>query len=440
MSRLLIQGALVGGAPQDILIEGERIVRIAPSIEPIGGVTLLPAKGLIAVPGLANLHTHAAMTLFRGYGDDLPLMRWLEDYIWPVEAHMTEEDVYWGARLACLEMIKTGTTCFLDMYAFPMATARAIEDSGIRGVVSYTLFDQGNAERAALDRENCYLFYEQFKQFSPRVIFSIGPHAIYTVSGPQLRFCKEFAQEKNVLVHLHLSETQGEVGNAIAQYGLRPVHYLADQGALSDKFVLAHSLWMDDSELDTLAQYGAACVHNPASNMKLASGIHFRFDEMRRRGIPVGIGTDGCASSNNLDMYIAMRLGALLGKASQLNPEACKATDIYHAASEGGYQILGLDGGALREGALADLCLLKSQTPTMLPLHNLVSNLVYSADGSVVDTTIVAGKILMRNGYVEGEEEIMQRATAVAYDLLNKRNLNETSSWKREIIKKPQTT
>ena len=415
---ILITGALVNGSIQDLLIEGNQITRIAPSIPVADHYDVLEGCRRMVVPGMANTHTHAAMTLSRGYGDDLPLMRWLEDYIWPVEAHMTEEDVYWGVRLACLEMIRTGTTAFLDMYAFPMVTAQAVEDSGMRGVVSYTLFDRGDAERAKLDRENCSRYRKEFEQFSSRVVFSIGPHAIYTVSGPQLRFCRDFADETGVLVHLHLSETQTEIENAIKEYGLRPVHYLEKLGALSDKFVLAHSLWMEDDELDVIARHGAATVHNPASNMKLASGYAFKFEEMKKRGIRVGIGTDGCSSSNNLDMFIAMRMAALLGKVWRFDPTATAAEAIYQSATREGYNILGLNGGRIEEGALADLCLLRTDRPTMVPLHNLTSNLVYSADGSVVDTTIVDGKILMREGVIPGEEEVIAKANQRAHKLI----------------------
>lgn len=417
-NRILIRGVLLDGKPSDILIEGNRIARIAPKIEVQAEV--LDGKGLIAVPGMANLHTHAAMTLFRGYGDDLPLFEWLERYIWPVEAHLTEEDVYWGVRLACLEMAVTGTTCFLDMYSFPMATAQAVEDSGMRAVVSYTLFDRGDTERARLDRENCYKYRKEFERFSDRVIYSIGPHAIYTVSGEQLRFCRDFADEAGVLVHLHLSETEKEVADAVKEYGLRPVEYLKSLNALSNRFVLAHSLHLNDDEMHMIADSGAATVHNPASNMKLASGMRFRFDTMRSMGIPVGIGTDGCSSSNNLDMFIAMRLAALLGKAWQSSPTATKAGDIYQAATADGYRILGLKGGKITEGALADIVLLKANHPTMVPCHSLVSNLVYAADGSLVDTTIVDGKVLVRHGKAEGADEVLSEAAKRAYTLIDK--------------------
>lgn len=422
---ILISGALINGSIQDLLIEGNRIKRIAPAIPIEPHYDVLEGSRRVVVPGMANTHTHAAMTLFRGYGDDLPLMRWLEDYIWPVEAHMTEEDVYWGVRLACLEMMRTGTTLFLDMYAFPMATAQAVEDSGLRGVVSYTLFDRGDEKRAQEDRNNCAYYKKEFERFSSRVTFSIGPHAIYTISGSQLRFCRDFADEADVLVHLHLSETEGEVKNALASYGLRPVPYLKQLGALSDKFVLAHSLWLTDEELDIIAAAGASTVHNPASNMKLASGAAFRFAEMRARGIKVGLGTDGCSSSNNLDMFIAMRMAALLGKVWRLDPTATPAPAIYEAATSVGYDILRIDGGRLQEGALADLCLLRTDKPTMVPLHNLTSNLVYSADGSVVDTTIVDGKILMREGVIPGEQEVITKANQRALQLVGKYGIKQ---------------
>ncbi len=420
MKPILISGALINGIIQDLLIEGNRIVRIAPFIPQNEGFDILEGSHRVVVPGMANTHTHAAMTLFRGYGDDLPLMPWLEEYIWPVEAHMTEEDIYWGVRLACIEMIRTGTTAFLDMYASPLATARAAEDSGIRAVVGYTLFDRGDTSRAQADRENCHKFRKDFEQFSDRIVYSIAPHAIYTVSGEQLRFCRDFADETGVLVHLHLSETQTEVADSIRNYGLRPAEYLRKIEALSDRFVLAHSLWLEDNELDIIAQSGAATVHNPASNMKLASGSAFRFEEMKQRGIRVGIGTDGCSSSNNLDMFIAMRMAALLGKVWRFDSTATSAPDIYRSATKTGYNILGFEGGVIQEGALADLCLLKTNVSTMVPMHNLTSNLVYSADGSVVDTTIVNGHVLMREGVIPGEEEVLMKAAQRAYNLIDR--------------------
>lgn len=422
MDNILIQNAYHEGKQVDLLIEGNRIARIAPAktIEGKADTYFIDATGKAVIPGLLNTHTHAAMTLHRGYGDDLPLMTWLEDYIWPVEAQMTEHDVYIGAKLACLEMIKTGTTCFLDMYMHPKQTARAAEEMGLRAMISYTLFDQGNTERAALDRKRSSEYLEYFSTLSDRITFNLGPHAIYTVSGEQLQFCHEFAQKHNVKIHLHLSETKGEVDECIKLHGTTPVRYLERLGILSPNLILAHVVWVDDEEMDLLAKYGVSVVHNPASNMKLASGYGFKYEEMKRRGIKLGLGTDGCSSSNNLDMFHAMRLASLLGKVWRFDSTAVSAQDIFLSSTSIGADILGLDAGRIEEGRLADLCLVDLNRPEMTPLNNLVSNLVYSASGSTVDTVIVDGRVLMEGGKVEGEDTIMAEARAVAERIIPK--------------------
>ncbi len=418
---ILIKNAFDGKRQIDLLIEGNRITRIAEHIEVSSACTVIDATDKAVVPGLINTHTHAAMTLLRGYGDDLPLMTWLQDYIWPVEDQMSEEDVYIGAKLAMLEMIKTGTTCYLDMYMHPLMGAKAAEEMGLRAMISYTLFDQGNAERARLDRERSAKYLEQFKtEFSDRIMFNLGPHAIYTVSGEQLQFCHDFCTKHGLKIHLHLSETEGEVEECIKQHGLRPVKYLEELGILSEHLILAHVIWVDEEEMDLLAKYNVSVVHNPASNMKLASGYAFKYEEMKRRGIRLGLGTDGCSSSNNLDMFTAMRLASFLGKVWRFDSTAVNADDIFASATSVGADILGIDAGTLAEGKLADLCLVDLNRPEMVPVHNLVSNLVYSASGAFVDTVICDGKILMQNGYVEGEEEIIQKAREVASRLVPK--------------------
>lgn len=419
METILIKGAYHAGGPTDILIAGNRIARVAPQIEEAAS-TVIDARDKAVIPGLINTHTHAAMTLMRGYGDDLPLMTWLREYIWPVEDRMSEEDVYVGARLACLEMIKTGTTCFLDMYMHPLMGARAAEEMGLRAMISYTLFDQGNAERAALDRERSAEYYARFAQMSDRIQFSLGPHAIYTVSGEQLQFCHRFAQERDVMIHLHLSETKGEVDECLKLHGTTPVRYLERLGVLSPRLILAHVIWVDDEEMDLLAKYSVKVVHNPASNMKLASGYAFQYEEMKRRGIAVGLGTDGCSSSNNLDMFTAMRLASFLGKVWRFDSTAVSAADIFASATSTGADILGLNAGRIEEGRLADLCLVDLNRPEMVPINDLTSNLVYSASGSFVDTVIVDGRVLMQGGYVPGEEEIIADARRVAERIIPK--------------------
>lgn len=409
-SKLLIKNPLhPDGAQRDILVEGNRISAIGEGLV-TEGAEVIDASRMAVMPGLVNCHTHAAMTFFRGYGDDLDLMDWLNNMIWPVEAHMDEEDVYIGAKLACLEMIKSGTTAFLDMYSFPHGTARAVDEMGLRGNISYTIFDQGNSKRAELDKRNMERYLEEFKRYTDRVSFSVGPHAIYTVTGPMLQYTHDFAKANDVLVHLHLSETKGEVDNSIKEYGTTPVRYLEQLGVLSPNLVLAHSLWMDSEELQILADHGVACVHNPASNMKLASGYRFKLEEMWSKGIRVGIGTDGTSSSNNLDMFTAMKLTSFLAKAWSGDPKAGKAKDVFDAGTSAGANILRLDAGKVEVGMLADLALLDLDLPEMTPCHDLVSNVVNSANGSAVDTLMVDGKILMRNRKVPSEEAILAEA------------------------------
>ena len=415
---ILIKNVLHQDKLTDILIEGNRIARIASGISAPAGAEVLDGTDKAIIPGFINTHTHASMTLFRGYGDDLPLMTWLEDYIWPVEAQMTAHDVYVGARLACLEMLRSGTTCFLDMYMHPLETAKAVEEMGLRAHLSYTLFDQGNAERAELDRKRSYEYFDRFKEFSDRITFTLGPHAIYTVSGEQLQFCHQFAVEHNVKIHLHLSETKGEIDECVRQHGLTPVRYLEKLGILSEHLVLAHVVWIDDEEMDLLAKYNVSVVHNPASNLKLASGYAFKYEEMKRRGIRIGIGTDGCSSSNNLDMVVAMKLASFLGKGWRFDSTACKADDIFASATSVGADILGIPAGRVEEGALADVCLVDLNTPELVPLNSLTSNLVYATSGSsCVDTVIVDGRILMRDKYVPGQEAIIAEAREVAHRL-----------------------
>lgn len=412
---ILIKNVLHQDKLTDVLIEGNRIARIASGISAPAGAEVLDGTDKAIIPGFINTHTHASMTLFRGYGDDLPLMTWLEDYIWPVEAQMTAHDVYVGARLACLEMLRSGTTCFLDMYMHPLETAKAVEEMGLRAHLSYTLFDQGNAERAELDRKRSYEYFDRFKEFSDRITFTLGPHAIYTVSREQLQFCHQFAVEHNVKIHLHLSETKGEIDECVRQHGLTPVRYLEKLGILSEHLVLAHVVWIDDEEMDLLAKYNVSVVHNPASNLKLASGYAFKYEEMKRRGIRIGIGTDGCSSSNNLDMVVAMKLASFLGKGWRFDSTACKADDIFASATSVGADILGIPAGRVEEGALADVCLVDLNTPELVPLNSLTSNLVYATSGSsCVDTVIVDGRILMRDKYVPGQEAIIAEAREVA--------------------------
>lgn len=381
---------------------------------------ILDGSRKAVIPGFVNAHTHAAMTLFRGFGDDMPLMPWLEQKIWPNEAKMTREDVYWGAKLACLEMIKSGTTTFFDMYQRPRVTADVTEEMGLRGIIAGVCFDGFDKEEAEKCKRHNERLIQDVDNYSKRVRFSIGPHAIYTVSGELLKWAHRFAMEHQIPIHLHLAETEGEVKDSLDRFGLTPVRYLYKLGVLSPRLIIAHGIYIDDDELRMLADHEVKVVHNPASNMKLASGIHFKFKEMRQLGITVGLGTDGCSSSNNLDMIEAMKLASLLGKAWRKDPEALTANEMLQAATAEGAAMFGLKAGQIKEGYLADLCLIDLNTPAFTPNFNFVSNLVYAANGSCVDTVICDGKILMENKKVPGEDEIMEKATEIAYNLMKR--------------------
>ena len=413
---ILIKGVLLNDAVTDVYIEEREIKQIGTDLQ-VQADQVIDGKRKALIPGLVNAHTHAAMTLFRGFGDDMPLMPWLEQKIWPNEAKLTREDVYWGAKLACLEMIKSGTTTFFDMYHKFEATADAVEEMGLRTLLSGACFDHFKPELAERSkRENERLIAETDK-YSERIRYSVGPHAIYTVSGELLQWIHGFAAEHAVPIHLHLAETEGEVQDSVNQFGLTPVRYLHKLGLLSPRLIIAHGLYIDDDEISMLADHGVKVVHNPASNMKLASGIQFKFSEMRKAGVTVALGTDGCSSSNNLE---AMKLASLLGKAWRKDPEAVPAGEIFQAATEAGASAIGLKAGRIAEGYLADLCLVDLHIPAFTPNHNFISNLVYAANGSCIDTVICNGKILMQDKKVPGEDEIMEQTARLAYKLVGK--------------------
>ena len=392
---ILIKNVLFNDRTIDIYIEGKEIKQIGEGLS-FPADKILDGSRKAVIPGFVNAHTHAAMTLFRGFGDDMPLMPWLEQKIWPNEAKMTREDVYWGAKLACLEMIKSGTTTFFDMYQRPRVTADVTEEMGLRGIIAGVCFDGFDKEEA-----------EKCKRHNERLI-------------QDLKWAHRFAMEHQIPIHLHLAETEGEVKDSLDRFGLTPVRYLYKLGVLSPRLIIAHGIYIDDDELRMLADHEVKVVHNPASNMKLASGIHFKFKEMRQLGITVGLGTDGCSSSNNLDMIEAMKLASLLGKAWRKDPEALTANEMLQAATAEGAAMFGLKAGQIKEGDLADLCLIDLNTPAFTPNFNFVSNLVYAANGSCVDTVICDGKILMENKKVPGEDEIMEKATEIAYNLMKR--------------------
>ncbi|HOO84065.1 MAG TPA: amidohydrolase [Prolixibacteraceae bacterium] len=414
--RILIKNCELNHLVTNILIEDNIIKQIAPDIQPVAD-KVIDATRKAVVPGMFNGHTHAAMTLMRGYADDMPLMPWLQEKIWPLEKNLTEDDVYWGTKLACLEMIKTGTTSIIDMYHFFGGTARAVDEMGLRGMLTYVGFDFELHERASVYKKEVQEYHKSLINYSSRIGFAMAPHAIYSVSKSLLKWIRDYATDNGLRIHTHISETIGEVNDSIKKYGLRPVQYLQSIGFLGPDVSFAHGLYLDSDEIKILADNGCQVIHNPASNLKLASGNHFLFRELKQAGVPIALGTDGTSSGNNLDMYETMKLASLTGKVAYNDPTVWNANETFEAATASAEKLTGLKTGKIEVGYLADLCLIDLNLPELTPNFNLISNLVYSANGNCVDTVICDGKVLMENRRVPGEDEIMKKAAQVAYDL-----------------------
>ncbi len=404
---LAVTGALLDGEVVGLRAEEGRIVALAPGVDPRPGDEVIDAAGMALVPGLVNGHTHAAMTLFRGQGGDLPLMDWLRKLVWPAEARLDPEDVYWGARLACVEMIRSGTVRFWDMYWHPGATARAVEDAGLRATIGAPLIDVGDAAGSEGVRDAAEGSLEQIGAPRELITPALAPHAIYTVSEPSLRWIAEAAEERRLPVHIHLSETEDEVARCVEAHGMRPAAYLDRLGLLGPRTLLAHGVWLDDAELELIAAHGATVVTNPVANLKLAVGRAFPYLAAREAGVHVGLGTDGPGSNDSLDLFGDMKTLALLHKHEARDPAAMSAAETWEIATGRRSPLLG--GGDLAPGEPADFLLLRSGAPE-LSFGDLTAGLVYAASGAVVDTTVVDGRVLMRRGEVEGADEALAHA------------------------------
>jgi 5-methylthioadenosine/S-adenosylhomocysteine deaminase len=406
LSALVVTGARLDGERVGLRCAADgTIAGLGPEVVAAPGEETLDAAGAILVPPLVNGHTHAAMTLFRGSGGDLPLMPWLEERIWPVEARMSPEDVYWGTRLACLEMVRSGTTRFWDMYWHPEATARAVADAGLRATIGAPLFDKGRDAGAMRDsaRESLALLEGLGGRVSP----SLAPHSIYMVSAESLAFIAELSAEREAPVQIHLSETAPEVEDCIAEHGRRPAAYLDDLGLLTERTLLAHGVWLDEDELALIAARGATVVSNPAANMKLAVGKVFDHPAARAAGVPVGLGTDGAGSNDSLDLLADLKLFALAQRHAAADATAIGAAEAWGVATGAAAPLLGAT--PLAVGAPADFLLLDPGAPE-LAIGDLAADLVYAAAGAAVDTVVVAGKILMRGGVQPERDEVVAKA------------------------------
>lgn len=409
---LAVMDATFEGEPVGLRADGGVIAEIGPGVAAEEGDEVIDGAGLALMRGLVNAHTHAAMTLFRGFADDLPLMVWLEEHIWPAEARLEPEHVYWGTRLACAEMIRTGTVAFWDMYWHPEAVARAAEDAGLRAVVAAPLIDGPDASRARAKADEA--LDDVRKSTSGRVRAGFAPHAIYTVGLESLTWVAERAAERGATIQIHLSETRKEVEDCLAEHGVRPAFHLDRAGLLGPQTILAHGVWLDDDELDLIAARGATVVTNPVANLKLAVGGIFPYLAARERGVEMGIGTDGPGSNNSLDLLSDLKTFALLQKNAAFDAAAVDAAETLRLGMGDASALL--RAPALRVGDPADFLLVRAGSPE-LAMGKLDAGLVYAASGSVVDTTVVAGRVLMRGGAVEGAGEAVRMAQECACEI-----------------------
>ncbi len=382
-----------------VIVRHGTITAVGPGDPPARQGQCLDAQGGLILPGLVNAHTHAAMTLFRGLADDLPLMEWLENYIFPVEARLDPDSVHTGARLACAEMIRSGTTCFADMYLFAHEVARAAHDCGLRAVVGEVLYDFPSPSYGPLEAGfACTRRLIEAWRDDPLISVAVQPHALYTCAPDLLREAGRMARRYGVPLILHLCETRSETRQIVERYGLRPVAHLDRLGLLDANLIADHAIWLTPEEIDLLARRGVRVAHCAESNMKLASGVA-PVPELLAAGVAVGLGTDGCASNNDLDLFGEMDTVAKLHKVHRLDPTVLGAETVLHLATMGGARVLGVADriGSLEPGKRADIIVVDTRQPHLTPLYHPVSHLVYAARGADVRHTVIDGRVVMRD-------------------------------------------
>ncbi|MEM2975872.1 MAG: amidohydrolase [Candidatus Bathyarchaeia archaeon] len=382
----------------------------------------IEGDGKVALPGLVNCHTHVAMTIFRGLAEDRNLEEWLEGTIWPLEAKLKPEHVYVGALLGCLEMIKSGTTCFADMYFYEGMVAEAVKKAGLRAVLSQGIIEAGNMEKGEEMLRESVEFAKNYEGYADgRVKVRLAPHTVYTCSPELLSKVQEASLKLNVGVHIHLAESLEMAKKLKEKYGLSEVELLAETGLLSPNMLAAHCIHLSRRDVELLAQHEVKVSHNPVANMKLAQGIA-KVHSLLGKGVTVGLGTDGPASNNSLNMLETMKTAALLQKTAYRNPAVLPARKVLQMATVEGAKAIGLENtvGSLTEGKRADIILIDFKKPHLTPTHDFFANIVYSACGSDVDTVIVEGKILMENRTVKtvDEKKVIKKAQETAQNIL----------------------
>ena len=426
MSKLLLKNIELLDTPNGeanvIAVEDGKISYIGKDLpDSFAADEVIDGKGMLATAGMVNTHGHVSMTLLRSYADDMALMDWLENKIWPIEAKMNAKDIYWGAMLGIAEMLKSGTTCFADMYCFMDDVARAVAETGIRANLSRGLIGLAPDKDDKL-AENTQLVKDWQGYDNGRIRITYGPHAPYTCPVEYLQKVIEAAQSNNAEIQMHLCETKGEVENCIKEHGVTPIKLMDQLGMFEQGTIAAHCVYLTEDDMDIMAAKNVRVAHNPQSNLKLASGIA-PVARMLEKGICVGLGTDGASSNNNLDMLEECRAAAMLHKTTTLNPLAVPAAQAWDMATVNGAKVLGFDElGKLSVGQQADIVLWNMHKPYWYPRHNKLSLLVYAANSSDADTVIVNGKVVLQNGSMTlfDEEKIYAEANLRAQKLLLK--------------------
>lgn len=419
MEELIIQNVYLDGSKVNLRIKGNRFTEITQNdiqAETSSATTIDGHGGFAILPPFYNTHCHAAMTLFRGYADDLQLFDWLNNHIWPAESKLNPEITYAGIRLAILEMIKSGTVFFNDMYWCPRQTVRAVTEMGTRACVGVLCNTAEN--RAFSGMLNYEWMFDNYKDFSDRIVMAKSPHAIYSTTEEQFRISAEESEKYGIFLHTHLAETEKEFMDCINSRNMTPVRYLDSCGMLTPKTCLAHSCFLTDNDIELLIERDCVISHCPSSNMKLASGS-FRYDSERLlQHVRWTLGTDGASSNNSLSMFQEMKTASLRAKDTTGNPTCLPAEKVLNAVTRTAAEAFGFDAGVIEVGKLADCILVDLTNPSLVPGFHLASDIVYSADASCVDTMICNGEIIMRNHHVKHEEEIVEEARLATKKLL----------------------
>ncbi|MBA2859443.1 amidohydrolase [Methanococcus maripaludis] len=421
---ILVKDAIINGKKQDLLVDGNIIKKIGNiSISEVSKdeTEVIDGKNCVLISGLVNTHTHVPMSLFRGVADDIPLMEWLSGHIWPMESKLNEKIVYAGSLLGTIEMIKSGTTAFNDMYFFLDSIIKAVDETGIRSTIAYGMIDLFDEEKREKELKTAKESLETIKNLNnSRITGALGPHAPYTCSKELLESTNALAREYHVPIHIHMNETQDEINQVVEKTGMRPFEYLNSFGFFDNvNTICAHCVHLSDSEIQIMKEKNIFAAHNPVSNLKLASGVSPVL-KLLENNIPVTLGTDGCGSNNNMNLFEEIKAAALIHKGVNLNPVAVTAKEAFDFATLNGAKALNINSGEIKEGKLADFVLINMKKPYLTPKENIESHLVYSFNG-VVDKVVIDGKLVLNNGKMVNinEEKVYEIAEEAYFELAN---------------------